>query len=121
MQELEARLSALHRRAQRQQSALRLQVADLVLDEQTREVTRAGQRLHLGPIAFQLLGLLMRETHRVVKRAELERCIWQDDVPASDAALRTHIAYLRQVVDKPFDRELIHTVHGVGYRLTDQL
>jgi len=118
MEELEARLVALHRRASGEGAARKLRVADLELDEQQFRVTRAGQPLHLGPIAFQLLAFLMRETHRVVRRVELERHLWGDEPPSSDA-LRTHIAGLRQAVDKPFGRALIHTVHGVGYRLTD--
>lgn len=118
MEELEARLIALHRRASGESSARKFRVADLELDEQTFRVIRGGQPLHLGPIAFQLLAFLMRETHRVVRRGELERHVWGDEPPNSDA-LRTHIASLRQVVDKPFERELIRTVHGVGYRLTD--
>ena len=61
----------------------------------------------------------MRNPHRVVKREELEFAIWQESPPDSDA-LRTHLCHLRQVVDKPFDRPLLHTVRGFGYKLTDR-
>ena len=58
----------------------------------------------------------MRSAGRVVSRRELEETIWGDDPPDSDA-LRAHIHLLRNAIDKPFDTALLHTVHGIGYRL----
>lgn len=117
LRELEARLKAIARRGQDPASVpLRLRVADLVLDLGTRRLTRAGRSLELPPIAMRLLEHLMRRAPRLVSRAELERAAWGDDPPDSDA-LRAHMHQIRQVVDKPFPRALLHTVRGFGYRL----
>jgi DNA-binding response OmpR family regulator len=61
----------------------------------------------------------MQNPHRLIKREELEFAVWQDNPPDSDA-LRTHLSNLRQLVDKPFERPLIHTVRGFGYKITDK-
>lgn len=53
----------------------------------------------------------MQNSHRVVKREELEYAVWQDNPPDSDV-LRSHLSNLRQVVDKPFGRLLLHTLRG---------
>jgi DNA-binding response OmpR family regulator len=117
--ELEARLRALVRRREGMTApAPRLQVADLVLDLSTRRLTRAGQPLDLAPIPMKLLELLMRQAPKLVSRAELERAVWGDQPPDSDA-LRAHLHLLRQVIDKPYSRTLLHTVRGFGYRLGD--
>lgn len=93
-------------------------MADLVFNSATREVSRAGQPLKLNPMGSKLLLLLMRKSPAVVKREVLEMEMWGDDPPDRDS-LRSHIHMLRQVVDKPFAQPLIHTVHGVGYRLAE--
>ncbi len=117
LQELAARVKVLTERVTRA-PASRLQVGDLTLDAEAHEVRRAGQRIELNPTAFRLLTYLMQNTHRLVKRDELENAVWNDDPPDSDA-LRTHLSNLRQAVDKPFAHPLLHTVRGFGYRLTE--
>lgn len=116
--ELRARLDALHRRAGGGDGTRRLQVADLVFDADALTAQRAGQPLTLNPTTRKLLSYLMRETRRVVPRAELEQLLWGDDVPEDDV-LRVHLHALRAAVDKNHARKLIHTVHGVGYRLAE--
>ncbi len=116
IRELEARLRALVRRRRGAIANETLRVADLSLDTGTLEVQRAGQRLTLTPIALRLLTVLMRASPRVVSRADLEREVWGDLLPDSDT-LRSHLYNLRKSIDKPFDRPLLHTVHGAGYRL----
>lgn len=116
IRELEARLRALVRRRRGAIASETLRVADLSLDTGTLEVQRAGQRLTLTPIALRLLTVLMRASPRVVSRADLEREVWGDLLPDSDT-LRSHLYNLRKSIDKPFDRPLLHTVHGAGYRL----
>ena len=78
---------------------------------------RAGKRLSLTPTGYRLLACLMRAAPRMVTRLELEREIWGEDPPDSDA-LRTHLHALRQAVDKPFERRLIKTLPGLGYRVS---
>ena len=114
LQELEARLRALDR--SRRSAPREMTVADLVLDPETRTVRRNGQRLEVHGAAFEILCLLMERSPVVVRREELEARLWGDDPPQSDV-LRSHIYALRRAIDKPFDRELLHTVRGYGYQL----
>ena len=118
MVELLARLEALHRRANATSAARRLVVADLVFDLDAVEARRGSDVLNLTPAMRKLLELLMRETHRVVAREELERRLWGDAPPEGDV-LRAHMYALRVAIDKPYPRKLLHTVHGTGYRLAD--
>ncbi|MDW8478993.1 MAG: response regulator transcription factor [Xanthomonadales bacterium] len=118
IQELEARIRALIRRDRRQVSTEVLKVGDLVLDTATLRVTRAGRELQLSPIALKLLTILMRESPRVVSRRDIEREIWGDALPDSDT-LRSHLYNLRKAIDRPFERPLLHTIHGAGYRIAD--
>jgi DNA-binding response OmpR family regulator len=117
MAELEARIHALVRRSRggvRRQGPVR--VGDLSFDGARHEVHRAGKRLALTPTGYKLLACLLHAAPRVVMRQELERAVWGDDPPDSDA-LRTHLHALRQAVDKPFAQRMIKTIPGVGYRL----
>ncbi|VAW79992.1 hypothetical protein MNBD_GAMMA15-1523 [hydrothermal vent metagenome] len=116
LQELEARLRALIRRARCDHEHESLSVADLVFDPETLSVQRAGQSISLPPIPLKILALLIRQSPRVVPKRELERRIWGNERPDSDS-LRTHLHILRSAIDKPFDTPLLRTVHGMGYQL----
>jgi DNA-binding response OmpR family regulator len=118
IQELEARVRALIRRDRRQVSAEVLKIADLVLDTASLRVTRAGTELQLSPIGLRLLTILMRESPRVVTRRDIEREIWGDALPDSDT-LRSHLYNLRKAIDRPFEKQLLHTVQTAGYRIAD--
>jgi DNA-binding response OmpR family regulator len=113
--EVYARVQALWRRS-RQGGAGPLLVADLSLDPETREVRRADRTLSLNPVPFKILQLLMENSHRVVTRREIDNLVWGDEPTDSDA-LRTHVSAIRNAIDKPFPRKLLHTLHGIGYRL----
>ncbi|ANQ86317.1 response regulator transcription factor [Azoarcus olearius] len=115
LSELVARIEAVLKRS-RGGGRRRLRVGDLDYDLDTLEVTRAGQALHLGPIGLKLLAVLMQKSPAVVRREALETALWGDEPPDSDS-LRSHIHALRQQIDKPFPTPLLHTVHGVGFRL----
>ncbi len=117
LSELVARIEAVVRRSQGGRRS-RLQVSDLSYDLDTLEAARAGQPLKLNPIGHKLLTTLMRKSPAVVRREVLEEALWGDNCPDSDS-LRSHIHQLRQVLDKPFDKPLLHTIHGVGYRLAE--
>ncbi len=118
MQELDARLKALVRRARGEQSRELLRVADLVFDPATLQVERGGKTISLPPIPLKILSLLMRQSPRVVPRREIERRIWGNVRPDSDA-LRAHMSVLRAAMDRPFDKHLLRTVHGIGYQLAE--
>jgi DNA-binding response OmpR family regulator len=115
--ELHARLKALARRAAGMTEILR--VADLEFDLRTLVVRRGGRRLELTPSGLKLLERLMRASPGVVSRHEVARTLWGEDPPESEAALRGHVHALRTVIDQGFSVKLLHTVHGIGYRLAD--
>jgi len=118
LQELEVRLAALVRRSRGGVSTPVLRVADLELDPESRRVRRGGRTLELPPISLRILELLLRESPRVVSRAQIERVVWGDSPPDSDS-LRAHMHLLRAAIDHPFARPLLRTVRGVGYQLAD--
>lgn len=117
LQELHARIRALYKRSHRNTDKL-LTVADLTLNQSTLQVHRAGRRVELNPAGIKLLRRLMEESPSVVDRDELETLLWADERPDGDA-LRSHMYKLRQAVDRPFDRPLIHTIHRIGYRIAE--
>ena len=118
IRELAARVNALVRRRRGNVAAELLRVGELTLDTGTLEVQRAGQKLSLTPIALRMLAVLMRASPRIVSRRDLEHEVWGEDLPDSDT-LRSHLYTLRKVIDRPFPKALLHTVHGAGYRLAD--
>ncbi|ARU90766.1 response regulator transcription factor [Pseudomonas sp. M30-35] len=117
LSELVARIEAVLRRSHGSRKR-KLQVGDLVYDLDTLYISRANQALKLNPLGLKLLAVLMQKSPAVVRREMLEETLWGDNCPDSDS-LRSHIHQLRQVLDKPFDKPLLHTIHGVGYRLAE--
>lgn len=115
--ELLARVNALGRRppAQEQKSVLR--VADLEIDLFRRQVTRQGQRIELQPREFKLLEVLMRSEGRVVTRTMLLEQVWSFSFDPKTSVVETHISRLRAKIDKPFERQLLHTIRNIGYSL----
>lgn len=117
LQELVARLCAIKKRTMQPEAEV-LKVDDLVFNPKSLAVERAGKPLILTPIGLRILELLLRNSPNVVSRADLESKVWKDNPPDSDA-LRAHIYVLRNTVDKPFPKPLIHTVHGIGFKLAE--
>ena len=113
--ELRVRMTAMLRRQINR--GHRLQLADLVFDTRTREVTRAGRAVHLSPTAARLLECLLRRAPDIVSRRDLTYLLWGEDPPRGEAALRVHVHALRAAIDKPHAASLLHTVPGVGYAL----
>ncbi|GAO36642.1 XRE family transcriptional regulator [Sulfuricella sp. T08] len=118
LREVEARLRALVRRAQVREGPSTLQVGDLSFDPGTLKVMRGGRAVELPPIPLKILEILMRHSPRVLPREELERGIWGDSPPDSDA-LRAHLHILRNAIDKQADKPLIRTLRGIGYQISD--
>ena len=117
LREVEARLQVLSRRGQRV-APRELDVGDLHFNLETLTVSRAGKKIVLNPIGLKLLEKLMSASPAVVSRAELEHHVWGEELPDSDS-LRVHIHSLRAAIDKPFDKHLLTTRHGIGYSLVD--
>jgi len=117
LEELVARMQALVRRSDHGKKKP-LRVGDLEIDFGKMQVQRAGRAIELNRSCLKILTLLMQASPNVVSRKEIEHALWSDMPPGSDA-LRSHIYTLRQAIDKPYERHLIHTVHGIGYKLVD--
>lgn len=115
LKELEARIGVLSRRGQPMQGAI-LNSLGLELDPRAHTVRREGRTISLTKAQTRILECLLREAPRVVEHERLTRAVWGSD-GGDSAALHTHIYALRVALDKPFDRPLIQTVHGIGYRL----
>lgn len=118
IKELEARVRSLIRRHKGETAKELLAVADMTLDTATLKVHRSGKAINMTPIGLKILTVLMRASPTVVSRRELERQVWGDILPDSDT-LRSHLYNLRKVIDKPFDKQLLHTIHGSGYKIVD--
>ena len=82
----------------------------------TLEVRREGKQIQLNPTALKILQSLMEAAPSVVTRQELETRVWGEELPDSDS-LRVHIHGLRAAIDKPFEKPMIQTRHGIGYRI----
>lgn len=118
LDELLARVEALTRRHQTGSGETRLQVADLQLDLRSQRVTRNGRAILLQPREFRLLEYLMRHEGQVVTRSMLLDSVWEYHFDPQTNVIDVQISRLRNKVDKEFDVALIHTVRGVGYRLS---
>jgi two-component system, OmpR family, response regulator len=94
----------------------KLSYADLELDEETRDVWRAGRIVDLTPTEYRLLHYLLANARRVLSRDQILEAVWDYDFAGNASVLETYISYLRQKIDVA-DPPLIHTVRGVGYSL----
>lgn len=119
LKELELRLDALHRRTSGTGHNPILAVEDLEVNLETHTVKRAGNIIKLKPTTLRILVFLLKNSHRVVSRKELEAEIWNDTPPDGDP-LRAHIYNIRNELDKPYEQKLVQTIHGVGYRVAKQ-
>jgi DNA-binding response OmpR family regulator len=116
--ELEARIKSHLKRHHNTVTSDVLRIADLELNNATLFVSRNRTPLSLTPTNFKLLALLMKSSPNVVNRGDIEKSIWGNEMPDSDA-LRSHMYTLRKVVDKPFDKKLIKTHQSSGYQIIE--
>ncbi|HHG3545058.1 TPA: heavy metal response regulator transcription factor [Vibrio parahaemolyticus] len=96
-----------------------LRVADLELDMIKRVATRAGQSMLLTAKEYALLELLMRKTGQVLSRTTIASLVWDMNFDSDTNVIDVAVKRLRSKVDKPFDKPLIHTVRGMGYKLEE--
>jgi two-component system, OmpR family, response regulator len=117
LEELVARIRTILRRTgQASPESGRLVFEDLELDEESREVTRAGAPIELTATEYRLLRYLMLNPRRVMTRAQLLDHVWNYDFGGDGRVLETYISYLRKKLDA-HGPSLIKTVRGVGYAL----
>ncbi len=115
--ELLARVEALVRRRNPGAVQTRLQVGDLEMDLLARTVKRAGEEINLQPREFRLLEFLMKHAGQVVTRTMLLEKVWDYHFDPQTNVIDVHVSRLRGKIDKPYDRPMLHTVRGAGYRL----
>ena len=115
--ELLARVQALVRRATRAPEPTTLTVDDLVLDLLSRRVTRDGVSIDLRPREFALLEYLMRNPGRVVSKTMILSHVWEYSFDPQTNIVDVLVSRLREKLDRPFEKKLLHTVRGVGYVL----
>src|SRR5947209_16584417 len=111
-----ARVRALLRRREDVKTS-RIQVADLVLDTATHEVTRGGKAIELASKEYAVLEYLMRRAERVVTRTMMLEAVWGYDFDPGSNVVDVYIRYLRRKVDDPHPVKLLETIRGTGYRL----
>jgi two-component system OmpR family response regulator len=117
LEELVARIRTILRRTgQASPESGRLVFADLELDEESREVRRAGETIELTATEYRLLRYLMLNPRRVLTRAQLLDHVWNYDFGGDGRVLETYVSYLRKKLDE-HGPSLIRTVRGVGYAL----
>jgi two-component system OmpR family response regulator len=114
--ELRARLRALVRRGASERPTV-LEVGDLRLDPATQQVWRGEAEVHLSAKEYAFLELFMRRPGEVLSRLELLEHGWDIGYDNRSNVVTVYVRYLREKIDRPFDRHSIETVHGSGYRL----
>jgi two-component system OmpR family response regulator len=115
--ELAARIDALARRREMGAAQTLLKVGDLEMDLIAREVRRGGVEIDLQPREFQLLEFLMRHGGQAVTRTMLLEKVWEYHFDPQTNVIDVHISRLRSKIDKGFDKPMLQTVRGAGYRL----
>ena len=115
--ELLARIEALLRRGPASSATVKLKAGLLEMDLLSRSVTRAGREIDLLPREFRLLEFLMRHAGQVVTRTMLLENVWDYHFDPQTNVIDVHVSRLRQKLDKGFDKPLLQTVRGAGYRL----
>ena len=118
--ELLARLRALLRRPSLHAEPV-LQLADLEMDIARREVRRAGRLIDLSPREFALLEYLLRHVNQTLTRTQIAEHIWNFDFYNESNVVDVYIGYLRRKIDQGSNQPLLHTVRGVGYRLSAEI
>lgn len=116
--ELTARLRVMTRTSSRN-ATNRFTAGDLVLDADSRQVTRSGKEISLTAKEYALLEVLIRNKNKVLSREFIENKLWNFDYEGGTNVIDVYILYLRKKIDTPFETKLIHTVRGAGYVLRD--
>ncbi|HVB94129.1 MAG TPA: response regulator transcription factor [Acidimicrobiales bacterium] len=118
--ELVARIRAVLRRSRSDSTETdsRQRFADLVMDDETREVWRAGEPIILTATEFNLLWYLLVNSRRVMSKSDILNAVWDYDFDGDPNIVETYISYLRKKVDC-YDPPLVHTIRRVGYSLRE--
>jgi len=118
-EELIARVKALYRRSHNLNNNI-IQVADLELNPETKEVRRGGKLIELTAKQFELLKYLMINKNKIVNTDMIHSNLWEMDDEINSNVINVYISHLRKKVDKDFDKKLIKTYRGMGFKLSDE-
>lgn len=118
--ELRSRIHALIRRS-RQEASPVLGISDLELDPIKHKIIRSGKSIKLTPKEFSVLELLLRHKDEVVTRTMVIEHVWDYNFDGMSNIVDVFVASLRRKVDNKSKVKLIHTVHGVGYKISEEL
>lgn len=113
--ELLARVKAAARRKDPGSFTNELRIADLVVNLDTKEVQRNGQKITLTAKEFLLLEFLLKNKNRVLSRIDILENVWDISFDLGTNVVDVYVNYLRTKLDKPFKKKLIHTIIGMGY------
>lgn len=116
--ELHARADAVLKRKAPEATLRILTCADLEMQLTSRRVTRGGREIALLPREFKLLEYFLRHKEQVVTRTMLLEGVWDYRNEPHTSIIDTHVSRLRKKIDEGFDAPLLHTLRGVGYRLS---
>lgn len=117
VEELTARLRALSRR-EGPSKTVELRVGDLRLDTATKRAHREGHTIDLTAKEYMLLETLMRHPGQILSRDQIIEQVWDMDFESGSKLIEVYIHALRKKLDEGFDEKLIHTVRGLGYRIS---
>ncbi len=98
-----------------------LAYADLLMNLNTKEVTRSGQAIQLTPKEFNLLSYMLQNRERVLSRAEIAEKVWDTHFDTGTNFIDVYINYLRKKIDRNFNTKLIHTKSGMGFMLKQEV
>lgn len=119
LKELSARVRAMTRALYGKTTNI-IAVADLELDSESHKVIRSGREIKLSAKEFALLEYLMINKGKVLSREKIEDHIWNFDYEGGTNVVDVYIRYLRKKVDEGFDKKLIHTIRGRGYKIQEE-
>ncbi len=119
--ELLARIKALSRRGKESNAPKStLSYADVEMNLLSKELIRQGRKIELTPKEFALMEYFIRNQGRTVSKAEIAEKVWDINFETSSNVVEVYVNYLRNKMDKPFSKKLIHTVFGQGYILREE-
>ena len=118
--ELIARIKALLRRSKQENTNDVIRINDLLLDTSSYRVEGNGQTIELGPTEFKLLRFFMENPDRVFSREQVLNNVWGDNVYVEERTVDVHIRRLRKALEKTQHENMVQTVRGAGYRLSNK-
>jgi two-component system copper resistance phosphate regulon response regulator CusR len=116
--ELLARVRSLMRRQTDQKTTI-IRIADLTMDTSERSVTRAGKDIKLSAKEFAMLEYFVLHKNKVLTREMISEHVWDMNFDPQSNVIDSFVRFLRLKIDKDFDKQLIHTMRGVGYKLME--